>query len=451
MPNSYAFPVHCLWGKIMRIEDRKLMELRKAKNISMARLGAAIYASADKVSKVERGTGRYSEDQVLLAMEFLDIAGMPLTEEARGFAKQQINVFRNNVRERQFGDAEVMYNKLKNIVNLEPCDPELVRLFRLAEVHYQLFTDKLKDGEEGLNYLRNYLEVMDPLQKYYFYCSEGTWHVMYGRYKDGLGCCYKALVISHNDDSIPDDEIPRLLGNIAVCYSHLQFPSMAIIYALKACILHPEKIGDKLTLALSTTLAHNYLFIDAIYEAEVILKHCRMQANAINDKYFIGLNMYHYGVFHIQSDNWKEALPYLDKILENFDKDTPLHFAATNRKIRCLTDGRSFTEAGLLLDKAQTWYGKHEIYSIYIQSLGRYLTISDRKTLLNEEAVDYILNVTVPHYIKNHDFFELEDYLILVRENLEKRGNSTGALKITAMLHELDRRCPSDVKGVSLL
>ena len=409
----------------------------------MADFASAIYSSADKVWNVENDRGQYSEEQIKLAKEYLGIANMPLTESERADTKARIYYMRSLVRESKFEEAEAVYIELSNLTNLEPCDTELPMLFRLLEVHFLLFTDKLDAAEEKLHYFGPRVGSMIPRHKYYLYCNKGTLHIMRGRYLDGLEWCKEALEVSkRNNDFLPDNsEKPRLLGNIGMCYSNLHFPHKAIIYLLKARALYPEKGADRLGLALDLTLAYNYLLINALYEAKDTLDNCRMQANALKDTHYIGLTMLHFGVLHMKTRNWEMALTCLDQSIKCYEKGSAFHFAATHRKILCLIHARTFKEARKLITRAQVLYNTHEVYSKYIESTVHYLAISMRKTFSNPEAVNYIMNVTIPHYKKMCDFFEAISYYELLEENFRKTGNPTKALRMIGAIQELHQRC----------
>jgi len=428
----------------MNIEDRKLMELREDKGISKAEFATVIFSNAATVSKVERGEREYSPEQRILAKRHLDIPGMPLTEKDRATAKDRLYKMRDHVRNRDFRKAREICKKYANLVNLEPVDIELSMLYRLFEVILLLFTDKHDDAKERLDYLQGRLDDINALHQYYFYFNMGVFHIMNGRYVDALEYCKMALDLSNcHHDFYPDDsEKPRLFAGIATCYINLSFPNRAIIYLLKARGLYTEKKASRLGLFLDITLAQSYIMIDALYEAEGLIDSCLVQADSLEDDYYIGLAMLNFGEYYVKKRDWGNAIECFDQAAKCCDKATEAYFAAVYRKIRCLIDAREFAQARKHIKKAQVIYDTHDVYSIHIESLVHCLTISTRKTLPNDEAVNYILTVTIPHYEKTCDLFELIDCYKLLEENFRKTDNSKKALLMKEAILAIHERVP---------
>jgi len=427
----------------MNIVDRKLMELRKAAGITRAVLAEAMHTSASKVSNVENGKAHFDDDEIRLAMEYFGMVGAPLAEDERIHIKGRLDVMRTHVRERRFAEAEAIRIELRCLASLEPCDLELAMTYLLSEAHVFLFTEREDAAEERLKHVHNHLKQIDPKNQYYFYCSMGALHHMRERYKDSLDCCIKALDLSEsNNDFLPDNtEKPRLLGNIALCYTELYYPCKALLYSKEARMLYPEKRADELGLTLDLTFASNCIRINVQYEAEKALRSCRGQAYSLKDNHFIGLSMFYSGLRHKISANWKRAIAYFDKSLKCYSKDSAFYFAAIHQKILCLIDSREFAKAKRLIPKVQKLYREHKVYSIYIESTWRYWIINKRKTLKNEEAVEYIKTVTIPHLLKNGDFFAALVYYKLLEEHLDKIGNPTKSLEISRAILKIHQRC----------
>jgi len=427
----------------MNIEDKKIMELRLAMGITEADLAAAMNLSVDKVINVENGKGHYSGGQRKRAKEYLGIAGAPLTKDACTIAKEQIYLFRNFARERRFDEAEAMYKELRVLAKLEPCDFELSMLFLLFEAQLKLLTNKLDAAEEKLTYLHSHLEEMCPKHQFYFYSNMGTLHVKRGRYNDGVDCCEKALELSNsNNDFYPDvSEKPWIVSDIGICYSNLQYPVRAMISLLDARRLRPVKEFDRFRLDLDLPLAKNYIKLNHLSTAKDALDSCLLQANVFKDTHSIGLTKLHYGELHMKSRKWKKALGCLDESIACYKEGTEFHFTATYRKTICLINARALKKAKKLIVQMRMIYSTHEVYSVYVESATRYLTISGRKTLSNPEAVKYIKTVTIPHLLEIGDFFEAMDYYKLLEEHYAKSGNQMKSLLMSKPLLELFERC----------
>ena len=155
----------------------KIKLLREARGIARDDLVLAIDLIKDittnKISFIEKGVGQFSEEELELVKECLDVTGLPLTEHECAAIEERLYVLRSLVRGRQFSEAKIIVNELADLVKLEVCDTELPMLYRLFEIHFLLFTDKLDIAEEKLNDLQGRLDEMNFKHRYFYNCNMG--------------------------------------------------------------------------------------------------------------------------------------------------------------------------------------------------------------------------------------------------------------------------------------
>ena len=320
----------------MRLEDKKITQLREAHNVSKPDLADAMYSDVAKVYKVEDGTAQYSDTQLNFLKKFFDIEDMPLSELECAATKSRLYMMRDYNRERRFAKVKGMLDEMAKLVNLDPCDDNLPMLYRLFEVAYLIATYQLSAAEDKLAYLNSRMGDMSTEHLYYYYGNMGVLRIYQSRYEEGLDFCEQALkILKDNKDFVPDDsEIVHLW--IASCYSYLDYPVRAILHFLKTRDLNTAKGNNRFDLFLNCTLAFNYIRINELEEAEKLLKSCLIQASANKDNYNLGLTLLGFGLLYKKIKNWSASVEHFYQALKYFEKDTQHYLASLYQKIKCI-------------------------------------------------------------------------------------------------------------------
>jgi len=268
----------------------------------------------------------------------------------------------------------------------------------------------------------------------------GAWNRLYIRYEEGLEFFKKALEISESNKDIFWFDSERLHINIAICYSHLEFPFRVIFYLQKIRGIYAGRRADTLDLTADLVLATNYISVNNLKEAENLLYNCRVRATSVNNNMYIGMTMHRFGLLHMKTKNWVVALEYLDQALSCFEEGTHHYLANLYQKIRCLAGDKKFVKANTLLMEAKSLYGDDEIYSAGFEALGHYIEICSRITIYNERSSKYIETVAIPYFIETHDHFIAIDYYELL-ELYYRDKNKKKSLMMTEAIFRIFERC----------
>jgi len=390
----------------MRLEDKKIMELRKANGVSQLTLASAIYFDVDKVIKVEKGRASYSNGQLESAKKFFDIEGMPLSEFECDVAKKRLYLMRDLARDSKLDEAKAICEEMANLVNLEPCDDELPLLYRLLEVVVLFDDDTTLDiVEEKLNYLQSRFDDMNTEHRYYFYYLMGFLKIWRRCHEEGLVLCKQALEIHESSDDFALEESDRLRYNIAICYSYLQFPYRAIFCIHKIRELNGMKRINTPGTRLSILLAHNYIRVNELDEAEKLLTNCLVWSKSIKNDLCVGSTLDVFARLHAKKKDWGEAIKCLNQALKYFKEGDRGYFAALYLKIHCMAENKNYAKAKRLLEETSDIYSADEIFLDYFKSLSYYLTVKSRLSIYNDKEVEYIEKVAIPNFIKDHDCF----------------------------------------------
>jgi len=443
---------------VMQIEDRKIIGLRKDRKISQAKLANAMFISPGKISRVERGKGQFTPEERKLAAAFFGVEGALMSEQELIAADVSISDMRIHTIFREFDKAGAIRDRLAKMVDLEPCNSERSMLFRLNEAHYLLSSDNIDEGEEKMDFLHGLLDSMNYRNQYFYYFNMGILHIKRTRHEEGLKACIKALYLidkidNHDGFQLHKSEKQRLHCNIGSCCIYLQYINHAVLYLTKIRGLddYNEERRTILDFHVDVMLAQSYIKSDALYEAKRLLDRCHVWALGDEDNTYIGWVEFCYGALYMGAKDWDKALPHLNKAIECSKEGTELHFSALKHKVKCLTDSRTFPEAGDELDEAIAIYGTHDVYSTYFVSLGHCLTISRRMSCSNPEEVEYLEKVAIPYFEEKHDYLDVKDCYELMEAHLEKIGNGRESYRMGQEARDIYKRCfASNIGGIQL-
>jgi len=424
----------------MRIEDKKIMFLRKAHKVRLLDLAEAIGVSASFVYSVENRKSQYSDKMLERAKDFFNIKDMPLSQFEYDTAKIRLYVMLDYIRDSRFDEARAIIKEMTNIVNLDPCDNELPMLYRLFEVAFLLAIRDIDTAEEKLNYLHSRLDDMNDEHRCYFYSNMGQLNIFRVHYMDALGFYKQALELSKNIADFLLYEITRLHHLVGMCYSYLELPNIAIYYMQKNRELYNVRNRDRFRLSSDLLLALNFIKVNNLSDAENFLNDCLVRAMSIQDNNHTGVARHYLGYLNMKTENWQIAIEHFDKALECHEKGSTSYLAVLHRKILCLTKSRKFSNAKKLLEETRPLHCDDGIFSIYFEALGHYITISSRISIYNDESAEYIETVAIPYFKKACSYFLAVDYCMLLESYFEIKNNKK-ALLMSQAIREIYERC----------
>ena len=436
----------------MRLEDIKLTRFRTVNNMTKAAFAAIIFADPSKVTKVENGKSTYTDDQAALILRYFDAEDMPLSEVDTAATENRLYKMRNLAREGRTNEARAIWDdyNLHKLVNLAPCDDNLPILSRLFYVILLIAESNTDAAEKELDALKGKEAEMRIKHRYYFHYTSGTLAAWQVRDEDSMAEYEKALALVENKESFVPDDVERLHYNIAVGFTRLEYPYEAISHLERIKALYAGKMTGTFGLRVDLALAANYIIVNKLKVAEKMLKHCHATAIGVNDNFYIGVVMRCYGDLHRKKGDIKVAIDYLSKAVESFKEGIEQHFSAFRLHIQYVIDFRKFSRARKMLEQANALYGKHEVYAECLVGLDHYLIISSRKTGNNDESVAHLLNVSIPHFKKNNDYFKTVEYCKLLEVHFSKRKLHKKSLQMTEAIRNIYERCFLYMKGDEL-
>ncbi|MCL2362878.1 MAG: hypothetical protein FWC73_13835 [Defluviitaleaceae bacterium] len=417
----------------------KILNLRKHLGVTQVEIAEVIGTRTDKVSDVENGLDEYTEVQLEEIQGFLNILGLPITGHACMIFHRHLYYLRNYIRTKRLQEAREMLNKLHHIDNLMPCDPDMVTLCKMFEIQLLIAEGYYLDAEKKLDLYDP--EKMHKENLYHYNYNRGYLGICNEDYDDGLEYLLKAYELREAHKGLLPEDDERLYYHLALCYTYMEIPYRAIDFAQKARQICAEDRIPNFNLNLNRMLALNYIDTNHLIKAKKILEKCLIDYESIKDEALIGGTLICLGNLYKKTRDWPTALRYYNNALNYFPGSTVNYFAALHNKIYCIIQIRTFSKARDLLNEAKAMCKADLLWRNHFDALQRYLFISEHMSTNNEEDSDYILNIALPHFYRNHDYVLAIDYCKLLERHFDKIKSKMKSLSMSKEILKIYERC----------
>ncbi|MCL2571400.1 MAG: tetratricopeptide repeat protein [Defluviitaleaceae bacterium] len=415
----------------------KLFILRTHHGISENEFGSIAGTDSQIVKAVERGEIAYTEVQERRLRKRLRLEGLPLSKEECAVSKEDLYRCRDFIRGGNLTEARKIYESMVNISYLEPCDPDMVLLFRMFEAQMLIAEGDYDTAKDKLDDARDYMDRANKENRYHYNYSLGLLGCFQGDYDSGTAFFEKAYeILNDNKDILPEDDV-RLYYNITMCYTYIGKPYKAIFFTDKTLRMYPEdrKVNHHLNLGIG--LAINYIKVNRLSEAEKLFDKHMVKAKSTKDGVYIGRVSFGLGYLFEIRENWDLAIDYFNQALKYLPKDTDNYFASLFHKICCIIKNKKFSSAEREINKAQDLCSTNELWIIYFEAIEYYLALSRRMATPNEVACKYIEVVAIPHFRQNHDHFIALEFCKLLSRHYDKIVQSKKASKIKSVINDI--------------
>ena len=425
----------------------KVLMLRTHHKVSQVELAEFMRVKKERISYAERGDAEYTEEHLKSIKERFDIVGLPLTARECVAFRERLYYWRDLIRAKRMEEARAIHKEMFNIYNLEPCDPEMVMLYRMIEVKFLVAEGNNKSATEKLDIPQKRIDEMSDENKFHFWNNKGALYTYQGCCEEGLEFLLKAYKLMGNNEALVYEDDGALYYAIAMCYTYIEIPHHAITFWQKARQAYPTKRTTRFILRVEQGLALNYVKINQLDDAETLLNKCLIMAESIKGENYLSHTLFCYGYMHKKAKNWGAAVEYFDKALNYAPKGSVDYYPCIYHKIQCIIHTRAFTKAGQLLEQVKNICKNDDVWAVYFEALGHYLKISRRMTSNeNDESIEYIENIAIPYFIKMHDYLNAVEYYLLLEQHHEKMKRIMQSLLMTKAILDIYTRCYVNLK-----
>ena len=431
---------------LMSSVSRKVYLLRKHHGISQEALAEYMKVNKNRVIRAERGDEEYNEEHRAAIKECFRIVEFPLTDWECYTFRERLYYWRDLIRAKRMDEAREIHKEMKNINNLEICDPEMVMLCRMMEVKLLMAEGDIESATDKLNISQERVDEMNDENKFHYLYSKGALCIYQNCCDKGLEFFLEAYdLVEDNEALIPEDN-GSLYYCIALCYTNIDIPYHAISFWQKVLQTHPEKRTTNFFINASHGIAKNYIALSQLKDAERLLNKCLVTAESIKSDYYLSHTLFCFGYMYEKAQKWDIAIEYFDKALKYAPEGSANFYPSVYHKIQCIIHTRAFTKARKLLERVKDICKADDVWTVYFEALGHYLTISSRMTSYeNDISIEYIENMAIPHFIKMHDHFFAVDYYSLLERYYERVKNEKKSLLMAKAIRNIYKRCFVDI------
>jgi len=405
----------------------KLKQVREARGMTQKEVAAVAMYSAPSISSIEAGRMDCEADGLLLVRKALNIEKMPLLESERKVFKDKLLIFCDLILDWKIEEAKEMQEELSDIEYL-PFECELNTYYKLFECLLLLTENNFDEAAAILKTIAVNLQETDDEITYYYYYNMGILNSK--TFNDEVAMEFFLKANRLIKSGYKGHEV--LHYNTASCLMGLGFLVQSVSFLEKWHEMFSSEKSDRyIGLWIDELLARNYIRLNRFQDAQPLLEKCLKKAKTLNNKRYIGIIFYDYGLMYKTAGAGSSALEYLDKALECFKGDEINYLEALYLKVLCCVDMKYSTLCVKSIEEGKKLAKGNEMYTILFES-AKHLT-----SLSNHKSTQYIEGIAIPYLVSNFSFYAALVYSETLRKYFEGKGD--GSVKKALLMSDVTR------------
>ena len=421
----------------------KIMQIRKAKGLSMENMACAIKKSQPFISRFERGEADCSAEELEAIKKFLEIENAPLFEHELKFYKSQMWVLHDLLNKTRYQEADALFHKLSSVRAL-PFEEELIMLHTMLEIRILMMEgtqkrhkesteaahetekaaeEKLKAAEALINFDTASDEVLQLYHR-----NKGLIYVVKMDVMNKIKHFLKA--IDYSTDNIPIDEM--LYYHIGCAYLAIGKPFKAIMYLERAKALCLDGTS-RILIHININIASACINTGELKEAEKLLKESLLHAESMDEVGGKMRIMMHMAELCSRANKHEESIGFLDQATEYAKNYTHALVNILWAKAENLFKLKRTNECNDVLAHAKKLAVGDELQTLMVE------TQIHRTTLDNDDSLHYLENEAIPYLKKRKGpfaFYAMDLCRELEAHYLKKRSKMK-ALIMAAIMRDI--------------
>lgn len=406
-----------------------------------------IFVSPTFVSKVENGKKEYDEKQLKDIKKHFDLVDIPFSEKEYPAFRMRINSFRDYIREDRINDAKEMQAKISNITKLEFCEPDFSMLYRLHEILLLFVEGDIEKAEELLLPLQDKYDSFNDENKFHFNCRMGYLLIQQNKRDEAHECYQKSLTLEDSSEHISEEDKKYLYYAIANYYVGINCPHLVILFLTRLDRADIEKCATIQNLSINLALSMSYLQVNISGESERLLKICKLHSSIIEDKFYIGLVEFGFGVLYRCQKYEEQAIVHFENASEFFNETSDYYFLIFYCKSCCLITLNRTNEVEDEHKRLKSLQNKNELQEIILGTLEHMMIMTNNMTSFNKESVDYLEETSIPFFINMGDSLEAIRCYKLIKQYYFKNRKKTEVHKVNTKIVEIYDKINSNKDG----
>jgi len=407
----------------------KIAIIRKVKGLTQENLARSLGCSDAKISRIERGLTKCSDEMLDDIREVLGIKRAPLLEAEGEVFKNRLELWYKEIKARHMEQAQNMYEELA-VIKYLPFEKELNTLFDIIETKYLMVTDDIDRAKQRFEKLETLVCNMTTENLFHYYYNKGSLNIVLKDYKTALDCYLKA-----NELSVPNiEKDATFYYKISGCYSGLHMPMRSILYAQKAYGLFSLSDSKRLELYLDMVLGCGYAEIGELKLARELFDKCLIYSKSIYYDEFIGASLHNIAYVYYKNGEYNQAFTYFTQARKYIGPESDNYLNSIYDTARSLQESGEYAECRKLLNREKDSFCRDEDSLILFDILRHFLSLNQ------DISCKFILKTAIPHLIEKNDFYKALDLCDALEKHFERCGKCRKKLEVKAVSSEILRK-----------
>jgi len=414
--------------------ELKIRAVRIAKGIRQVDLAEAMGLTDSVVVRAENGHSKYTNRQIEIAREFLDIEKAPLLDEELVIFKRRLYMWRDLIKDEHMEEAWKAQQEMSIITQL-PFEKDLIMLYNMLEVRLLLKERRFDEAESRLKLVKPELENATKENQYHYYYNMGSLHLFRRNHEDAL----LSYTLANNMEIDGFEKESFLLYNLAICYARLGKYVLSIVMMEQISGQHRDYKQGAPSLLFDNNLGLNYLRIGHYERAKELFNNVLINAKTINRTVYVGFALHNMGCVCFRLGDYKKANKYFDDAFEYISSESSCYLENLYYKIRCqiAMKVRGSSVYKIDLPRAILMAEGNEHYTLLFNSLAH------TKTFREKASQDYIENTTIPYFLQRYEYSKALDFCEILEIAFEKCYLTKRVLEIKVMAFDIHKKMTS--------
>ncbi|MDM5187077.1 helix-turn-helix transcriptional regulator [Bacillus sp. DX4.1] len=345
--------------------------------------------SVSYLSKIENGKIEASEEILQLLCVKLEIAVSDL-RDVEAEVKEKLDDWLNALVHLDKQQVERIYNELQSEMQ-HVVDFEIINYYKLLYTRYLIIKRDLPALEEELENLKKMYKKYSPFQKLLYMYSKALAYCLQYKFKDGLDYLLKTEVIAKELSYYETG----IYYNIALAYSHLEIPHLALHFANVALEGFRNEYKFRYVINCQIIIALSYTEKGQYEEALKMYKGILRESDSFAEKdSILAITLSNIGNIYYKKNQYEEAKEYYSKSLQ-YQRQEDLNYIDTlyEMALQCINLGQ-LEEAKGWIDKGIVAAKQEERFNtkLYLLLMLRYKYFEETKAykaFLETEAIPF--------------------------------------------------------------
>ena len=423
----------------------KLRQVRKSKELSLANIAYDTGLSESTIGRIERGEevgGNPTPEQLAAIKKALGIPDAPLLDYEVKTYEGRLCYIKELIYTGRLQEAKTTIQDLAVILDL-PFEKDLFAILLLLDARLLMMENDgvafPEEAKKRIDKVGTYLTEIDHRSRdevlYWFHFNKCSYYTAKVEYKKALE--HGLIALNHENTELRADMAMRRAIGIAYFFRGQLFHASK--YFEQAMSAATRDTPSKIISQLKSTLATCYIYTNELDKAQKLLEETYSYAKSTNNIWHLVSALLELGkISHIKG-NYDDALSFYDQgFLGQKECNLSLYVSGLSYKVVTLIRMKQFDECQKLINEGKDILNTHKERILASDNmLMHFNSHHHRANLKDRNSIDYLENVSIPHYRKVGPKFVALDICQELEEHYKKQRSKMKELAIAAVMRDI--------------